>query len=319
VSTESQVMALLEEGNPATEIPESAWAGKTASAYLAALNTRSSNVTRLEPKQTRQMRERERPFRWIAAAIAVVVIGVAAFLIYQRSQESPVVTEPTPTTIGAVGSFDGYWESESQKLVIDGDTYWVIEDDGLVDTGEFRSGVSLYFTSSADSPSCAEAMVGIADVDWAEDGQSFNTRLVSTDCPSGFAFGDQFTRVGQFEIPETPSVAAQRDGFFPGLIGIWRSGTMEMEFLNEGTYVITRDGQVFDQGTYETSPGGSDAILEGAAIVLRSDEDSPSCEPGEERSSTYEVADRLAMQLHEDGCLARLNAMLPWMNFKPQG
>ena len=314
MSTESQVMALLEEGNPATEISESAWAGTTASAYLATLNARSSNVTRLDTKHTEEMKKPGRPVGWIAAAVAAVVIGVAAFLIFQRAQESPVVTAP-PTTVGVGGSFNGYWESESQRLVIDGDTYWVIEDGGLVDTGEFKSGVSLYFTSSAESPSCGEAMVGIGDVDWAEDGQSFSTRLVSTDCASGFAFNDRFTRTDPFNIPDTPA-AAPSDGFSPDLIGIWRLGTMEIEFLDQGSYVITRSGEMFDQGSYETDPGGSDAIPQGFAIVLRSSEDSPSCEPGDARSSTYEVFDTLAMQLHEDDCLPRLNAMLPWMEFK---
>jgi len=317
VSTESHVMALLEEGNPATEIPESAWAGTTASAYLATLNTRSSNVTRLDTKQAQETKGPRRPVGWIAAAIAAVVIGVAAFLVFQRAQDSPVVTEP-PSTIGGAESFDGYWESTSQKLVIDGDTYWVVEDGGLVDTGQFQSGVSVIFTSGADSPSCAEGMVGVADVDWAANGQSFNTRLVSTDCASGFAFDEQFSRTEPFDIPDTP-VAASSDGFDPALIGIWRLGTMEIEIPDDGSYVITRDGQVFDQGTYETAPGGSDTIPEGAEIILRASEDSPSCEPGDARSLTYEVAGTLAMQLHEDDCLPRLNAMLPWMEFTSRG
>ncbi len=317
MSTESQVMALLEEGNPATEIPEAAWAGTTASDYLATLNTRSSNVTLLEPRQTEETRERTRSVRWIAAAIAVVVIGVTAFLISQRRQESPVVTEPPPTTTGVGESFNGYWESQSQKLVIDGDSYWVIEEGGLVDTGEFRSPGSLFFTSGADSTSCTKGMVGIGHVEWADDGESFTTRLVSMDCASGFAFGDRFVRTDPFEIPNTPPVAAQSDGFYPKLIGTWRSGTMEIEFLDERSYVMMRDGEVFDKGTYETGAGGSDEMPDGAAIVLRSDQDSPSCELGDARSSTYEVFDRLTFQLHEDACLARLNAMLPWMDFTP--
>lgn len=268
--------------------------------------------------------ERKRPPRWMmlsAAAVLAIVAGVVAVLLLANDDGAPVVTEPTPPTIGVEGSFDGYWESESQRLVIDNDTYWVIENGGLVDTGQFRSGASVFFTSSADSPFCAESMEFIGAAHWDEDGQSFSVRLVSTDCAYGLAFGDRFTRTDPFEIPDKPPAPTAAAATDPNnLIGVWLVGTRStIEFLDEDSYVITRDGAVFDQGAYETSPGGSDEMLTGAALVLRSDEDSPSCESGDERSSTFEIYDRLTLQLHEDDCAARLDAMLPFMDLRPQG
>lgn len=103
MSTESEVMALLEEGNPATEVPKTAWSGTDAAAYLATLEQRSSEVTQLDtrPKRTRTepTRDKQPPMRWLVAAAVIILIGVAFMLTNLDSDEPPVVTDPPPTTV----------------------------------------------------------------------------------------------------------------------------------------------------------------------------------------------------------------------------
>ena len=68
MSNESHVMALLEEGNPATELGEHAWSHLDAAAYLATLHERSSEVTELK---TRQPKTDDQSRRLVPALVAV--------------------------------------------------------------------------------------------------------------------------------------------------------------------------------------------------------------------------------------------------------
>ena len=108
MSTESEVMALLEEGNPATEVPETAWSETNAAAYLATLEQRSSEVTQLDtrPQRTRTepTSQKQPPMRWLVAAAVIILAGVAFLLTNLGSDEPPVVTDPPPTTVPEVTS-----------------------------------------------------------------------------------------------------------------------------------------------------------------------------------------------------------------------
>ena len=70
-------MALLAEGNPATEVAEDASTGVPAATYLATLEQRSSDMTQLETKKSEQESKRFWTTPWLVAAIAVIVLGVA--------------------------------------------------------------------------------------------------------------------------------------------------------------------------------------------------------------------------------------------------
>jgi len=83
VSDERLVMALLAEGNPATEIAEDASTGVPAATYLATLEQSSSDMTQLETKQNEPERKRPWTTPWLVAAIAVIVLGVAAIAVNQ--------------------------------------------------------------------------------------------------------------------------------------------------------------------------------------------------------------------------------------------
>ena len=83
MSDERQVMALLAEGNPATEIAEDASTGVPAATYLATLEQRSSDMTQLETKKNEQESKRLWTTPWRVAAIAVIVLGVATIMVNQ--------------------------------------------------------------------------------------------------------------------------------------------------------------------------------------------------------------------------------------------
>jgi hypothetical protein len=88
VSDERLVMALLEEGNPATELGDDAWTEVNAATYLATLERRSSEMTQLETNKSRPESQRFWTTPWLAAAIAVIVLGVAVVVVNQANQDS---------------------------------------------------------------------------------------------------------------------------------------------------------------------------------------------------------------------------------------
>ena len=98
VSIESPIFALIEEGNP---IPDPHAASETIDPadYLATLQTRSSEVTQLDERTTK---EEKKPNRWLiglAAAALIVVVCVMAVVLNQGSEETPPAeTTPAPTT-----------------------------------------------------------------------------------------------------------------------------------------------------------------------------------------------------------------------------
>jgi len=95
VSTESQVMALLEAGNPATEVEDAAWSELSAAEHLAVLEERGSAMTKLV-KDPRERAGGRRSVGWAAAAIVAVVLGIGVLFISQRQSE---VAQPPATTV----------------------------------------------------------------------------------------------------------------------------------------------------------------------------------------------------------------------------
>jgi hypothetical protein len=89
-------MALLEEGNPATEAPEAAWSGFDASTYLAGLEQRSKRVVQLETKPS-QSRRTGPAIAWVLAAAAVIVVG-AIILTSNDPDDLPPADQPTTTS-----------------------------------------------------------------------------------------------------------------------------------------------------------------------------------------------------------------------------
>lgn len=97
MSRESFVMALLEEGNPATELGDHAWSHLDATAYLATLHERSSEVTQLDTRPGEATRRTRRGWALgLSAVVAVVLVVLLATLV--GGDEAPPVDEPVPST-----------------------------------------------------------------------------------------------------------------------------------------------------------------------------------------------------------------------------
>lgn len=87
MSAERHVMALLEEGNPAPELGDE-WTHLDAATYLATLEQRISEMTKLETNESQQDTPRQWNRPWLIAAVFVFVLGVGAFLFNQMNPAS---------------------------------------------------------------------------------------------------------------------------------------------------------------------------------------------------------------------------------------
>jgi hypothetical protein len=86
VSDERLVMALLAEGNPATELGDDAWTELNAATYLATLERRSSEMTQVDTKKSPRRTQPRSTTPWLIAAIIVGVLGVAAVVVSQAGE-----------------------------------------------------------------------------------------------------------------------------------------------------------------------------------------------------------------------------------------
>jgi hypothetical protein len=86
-------MALLAEGNPAPELADDISTDVDAATYLATLEQRISDMTRLETNESRQDSPQRSNKPWLAAAVFVLVLGVGA-IVFIQVRPSPVAGPP---------------------------------------------------------------------------------------------------------------------------------------------------------------------------------------------------------------------------------
>jgi hypothetical protein len=102
VTTETEVFALFEEGNPVPDLDGLGSDALDAAAHLATPETRSSEVTQLDTKPTEQKGDKRSPMMWLVAAAAVIVIGVAlsltgsADILRRHTQRGNNMTQNNP-------------------------------------------------------------------------------------------------------------------------------------------------------------------------------------------------------------------------------
>lgn len=102
MSTEAQILALFEEGNPVSDIDGLGMFDLDAAAYLATLTTRSSEMTQIEEET--EMQEQKRVLTpWLAAAAAVILVVTLGFVLLRPADDVVTsTTTPAPTTIAEV-------------------------------------------------------------------------------------------------------------------------------------------------------------------------------------------------------------------------
>jgi hypothetical protein len=115
-------MALLEEGNPVTELGDDAWTETNAATYLATLERRSSEMTQVETNKSRPDSQRFRTTPWLVAAIVAIVLGVAVVVVNQANQDST----PLAGADGDPEATEAFKAVETAYLAFNtGDPAWV--------------------------------------------------------------------------------------------------------------------------------------------------------------------------------------------------
>lgn len=97
--TEERAMRLLDEANPIPDIESLDLHPVGGPHYLESLDLRSRDMTDRETKHSEQIAPKPTIVRWLAAAVIVLVAGLA-FILMNRAQNE--TAETTPTTLAEV-------------------------------------------------------------------------------------------------------------------------------------------------------------------------------------------------------------------------
>ena len=211
--SEERVMALLEEGDPATRVEDEVWKDMDASAYLSSLRIgRSPDLDEL-----RDRRQRPTKGRRVAAVAAVVTLlaGLAVVLLARSNEAPPAATNPptpstllpTPTTVPAEpgASLERFWKGTRMTIHLGDGEYQIIEDDAVTDHGiyDFREPGRLTLITTGDTARCSAGDAGEYMVEMGDG--SLLLVPVEDDCVArGISrTGSSFEVTDPFEVPES--------------------------------------------------------------------------------------------------------------------
>lgn len=269
MSIESHVLALIEEGNPVPDPDQITDLPVEPAAYLATLDQRSSEVTQLDTR-VEKPDSRRKAGLWTAAAALVVIAGLIAFLT--SGNESPVATDPPPTTITDTNAanLSGSWahihvgrHADSEGIVsavFENDTYAFMVNDVLVDHGSYTTDLSsgqIEFVSADDSAGCEPGAEGVADFEATEETLVLLSGLDESCFARGFFLDSasdvfSFGRAQSMMVPTDPididALTTELD-----IDGYWGTDSKGVVFV-DGRYTLINGGTV-DTGTYENTTG----------------------------------------------------------------
>lgn len=169
MSLEKEVMALLEEANPATEVEDSGWTDMEAGTYLSRLQSREIDVD-----QSETLRDRRRWQIAAAAAVVIVTAGLAITFLTGTDEEAPVITDPPPTTVPPTtvqsttipetpdSEISGFWRGARMTIQFGESDYHIIEDDVVTDSGthQFEEQGVVSFRTTGESARCENGDLG---------------------------------------------------------------------------------------------------------------------------------------------------------------
>ncbi|MDX1467866.1 MAG: hypothetical protein R3258_00850 [Acidimicrobiia bacterium] len=98
MTTESQIVALMDEANPVPDLDKYQVNEVDVAAYLATLERRSQKMTSTDTRPTTEKQPKRSMTLRLATLLLVVVAGVIAILLSQSDGDAPVATDPTPST-----------------------------------------------------------------------------------------------------------------------------------------------------------------------------------------------------------------------------
>ena len=182
--TEQQMRTLFVQANPIPDGDTVPLDEMAATAYLATLEQRSSEVTQLDTKQTEPQSPKRSMMPWLIAAGLAAVIGVAVIIASLNGEPAPVVDEPSPTTLDeSIGAtFSGSWDDGLTTLNVEGADYVILEAGESVDWGKWSVvAETIIFQSGSGTEVCAEGAEGTFD--YSFDGvDTLTLTLRSDDC-----------------------------------------------------------------------------------------------------------------------------------------
>lgn len=129
VITEEKVASLFDQANPVPDVEGLDLEDIGAARHLEVLEARSSEVTQLETKQNEQDRQTRSVMPWLAAAIAVLVVGAGILFINQGSDDQVASAD-----IGVVESLVEAWNTQDGEAIASHFTSDAVFDATVADT-----------------------------------------------------------------------------------------------------------------------------------------------------------------------------------------
>ena len=139
--TEETVMTIFVEANPAPDVDELDLGQTGSAAYLATLAQRSSEMTQVDTRREDQ-KEKRTYWPWLAAAMVIVLVGLAVVLLNQGddapvADASPAEVLADYTEVRNSGDVDGVIGFYAEDAVVENHP---LDDDGVATgTAEIRA------------------------------------------------------------------------------------------------------------------------------------------------------------------------------------
>lgn len=297
MSNETRILALFEEANPVPDIHAMDSERSEPAAYLATLERRSSEVTKLDTKVDRPDKTRKVRVWMTAAAVILVVVAIAGLngLFTSDSSEGiPVVDQPVE--IDPPSTLLGSWSSGALSVVFENGEYAFVFDGVLVERGTYSTASeAMTLTSGEDSPGCAPGQTGR----WIfEPGADSSLTLTGVD-------DNCFFRAFIYGFDESIVMEASTPIDLTGLPtelnieGRWGDDASGLAITGTD-YAIAIDGEVIDRGTFEIQ-------MSPYLLVLESESTDETC-----ATATYGIAigggETLLLEnerIGDDQCAAR--------------
>lgn len=260
--SEERLLELFAQDNPIPDVDELDLGNLESAAYLATLERRSSEVTRLDTENETQQSSGRRLTWLVAATVAVVVIGLALILANLGGAEDPgpveepaptTLVESTPTTVAettpstavepVTDELEGEWDLGATTIKFEGDRYEIHQSGVSTDWGtwsrpflpENRFGIMI--VSSSDTETCSEGDEAIIEY-----GFDFGPDILAIVVPEDTC-GDR----GLGSVPsEGPMFPVQYSRLGTEMTGDadWDSTTV---------FVSARSDEVIPEGEYRTT------------------------------------------------------------------
>lgn len=215
-SQQDRVLALLDEANPIA--PDDVQTQPIPDIADMLSTVRKRDDRRIVDRIDRSWSDTSLSRPAAAAGLIILALVAAVLIVRQADQPQPIDTVPsttttvadgrTSTTEASLGTPDGFWESISSSLVLDGNGYSVITNNVVVDRGTYTVGDEILTLTTTDgSVNCANgatAAFTFSIVDGPDGAERLVLEQISDECgiSRGLGVGSKsLDRTAAFELP----------------------------------------------------------------------------------------------------------------------